>query len=200
MVLNSQYIWIAVAVVAALVVILLIARGVRRSRTVALRDKYGREYDRTVEATGSRTRAEEDLIARVEQASELEIRPLNAADRARYREEWAKIEKRFVDRPTTAVVEADELVRDVLRTRGYPMADFEERAKVISVRHPKLVEHYRAGHEIIDRQEGGAPSTEELRQAMLHYRALFDELVHEGADRVDRERPIAPVAEDRPRV
>ena len=200
MVLNSQYIWIALAVVAALVVILLIARGVRRSRSVALRDKFGREYDRAVEATGSRTRGEEDLIARAEQANELEIRPLVAADRARYREEWAKIEKRFVDRPTTAVVEADELVRDVLRTRGYPMTDFEEHAKLISVRHPKLVEHYRAGHEIIDRREGGAPTTEELRQAMLHYRTLFDELVHEGADRIDRERPISPVAEERPRV
>ena len=197
MVLNTQSIWIAAAVVAALVVILLVARGVRRSRTVALRDKYGREYDRTVEATGSRTLAEEDLLARAQQASELEIRPLTAADRTRYREEWRKIETRFVDRPTTAVVEADELIRDVLRRRGYPLADFEEHAKLISVRHPKLVEHYRAGHDVIDRQEGGAPSTEELRQAMLHYRALFDELVHEGAD---RERAIAPVVEDRPRV
>lgn len=194
---NTQYIWIAAAVVAALVVILLIARGVRRSRSLALRDKYGREYDRTVEATGSRTRAEEDLMARAQQANELDIRPLSAAERTRYRDEWRKIETRFVDRPTTAVVEADELIRDVLRHRGYPMADFEEHAKLISVRHPKLVEHYRAGHEIIDRREGGAPSTEELRQAMLHYRALFDELVHEGAD---RDRPIAPVVEDRPRV
>jgi len=197
MVFDSSYIWIAAAVVAALIVILLIARGVRRSRTVALRDKYGREYDRAVEATGSRTLAEEDLLARAQQASELEIRPLAAGDRTRYRDEWRKIETRFVDRPTTAVVEADELIRDVLRRRGYPMADFEEHAKLISVRHPKLVEHYRAGHDAIDRREGGAPSTEELRQAMLHYRALFDELVHEGAD---RERPIAAVAEDRPRV
>lgn len=194
---NTQYIWIAAAVVAALVVILLIARGVRRSRSLALRDKYGREYDRTVEATGSRTRAEEDLMARAQQANELDIRPLSAAERTRYRDEWRKIETRFVDRPTTAVVEADELIRDVLRHRGYPMADFEEHAKLISVRHPKLVEHYRAGHEIIDRREGGAPSTEELRQAMLHYRALFDELVHEGAD---RDRPVAPAVEDRPRV
>jgi hypothetical protein len=197
MVFNTQYIWIAAAVVAVLVVILLIARGVRRSRTVALRDKYGREYDRTVEAAGSRSVAEEDLMARAQQASELEIRPVAAADRARYRDEWRKIETRFIDRPTTAVVEADELIRYVLRRRGYPMADFEEHAKLISVRHPKLVEHYHAGHEVIDRREGGAPSTEELRQAMLHYRALFDELVHEGAD---RERPIAPVVEDRPQV
>ena len=199
MVLNSQYIWIAVAVVAALVVILLIARGVRRSRTVELRDKYGREYDRTVEAVGSRSRAEEDLIARAEEAKALEIRALSTNDRARYREEWRKIEARFLDRPTTAVVEADELVRDVLRTRGYPMADFEEHAKLISVRHPKLVEHYRAGHGMIDRQEGGAPSTEELRQALLHYRTLFDELVHEGAA-TDRERPLTPAVEDRPRA
>jgi len=197
MVLSSQYIWIAAAVVAALFVILLVARGVRRSRTVALRDKYGSEYDRAIEATGSRTRAEEDLLARAQYASELDIQPLTGADRARYRMEWKKIETRFVDRPTTAVVEADELIRDVLRTRGYPMADFEEHAKLISVRHPRLVEHYRAGHDIIDRREGGAPSTEELRQAMLHYRALFDEVVHEGAD---RERPVAPVVEDRPRV
>lgn len=203
---NPQWIWIAAAVVAVLLIVALIAAGARRSRRAALREHFGSEYDRTVEAAGSRSRAEDELVARAEEVKTFDIRPLNAAERERYREEWKLIEARFVDRPTTAVVEADELVADVMRTRGYPMADFEKHAALLSVKHPRVVEHYRAGHEIIDRHGAGSASTEDLRQAVLHYRALFEELVNDGAG-ADVERPIRTVRdremvrdEDRPRT
>lgn len=187
---NPQWIWIAAAAVAVLLIIGLIAGAIRRSRSAALRDHFGHEYQRTVETAGSRSRAEDELVARAEEAKSFDIRPLSASERDRYRDEWRRIEARFVERPTTAVVEADELIADVMRTRGYPIADFEKHAALLSVKHPRVVEHYRAGHEVIDRHGRGAASTEELRQAVLHYRALFEELVNDGGD---VERPIATV-------
>lgn len=194
---NPQWIWIAVAAVAALLIIGLIAVGARRNRSAALKDHFGREYDRTVESAGSRTAAESELVARAEEANSFDIRPLTAAERDRYREDWRRIEARFVERPTTAVVEADELVTEVMRTRGYPMADFDKHAALLSVKHPRVVEHFRAGHEIIARPSAGTASTEQLRQAVLHYRALFEELVNDGTS--DVERPIATVREEEAR-
>ena len=190
---NPQWIWIAVAAAAALIIIGLIAVGARRNRSAALRDHFGNEYDRTVKSVGSRTRAENELVARAEEAKSFDIRPLTAAERDRYRDDWRRVEARFVERPTTAVVEADELVTEVMRTRGYPMADFDKHAALLSVKHPRVIEHYRAGHEIIARPGRPAESTEELRQAVLHYRALFEELVNDG--NADVERPIETVAE-----
>src|SRR5437763_7692702 len=191
---NPQSIWIAAAVVAVLLIAGLMAAGVRRSRRAALRDHFGREYDRTVEAAGSRSRAEDELVARAEEAKSFDIRPLTASERDRYRDEWRGVEARFIERPTTAVVEADELIADVMRTRGYPISDFEKHAALLSVKHPRVVEHYRAGHEIITRPLRPGESTEELRQAVLHYRALFEELVADGSG--DVERPIETVAEN----
>ena len=183
---NIQMIWIAVAVVAALVIILAIAAGARRARTTELREHFGNEYERTVAKAGSRTAAEDLLVSRAEEVKTFDIRPLTAAERDRYTADWARMEQRFVDRPTTAVIEADELVTDVMRTRGYPMADFEKYTEHLSVKHPRVVEHYRAGHALIEKRG----STEDLRQAMLHYRALFEELVNDGVD-VQREVPVA---------
>jgi hypothetical protein len=187
---TPQMIWIAAAVVAGLVIIFAIAAGVRRSRSAQLRDHFGTEYDHTVQRAGSRTAAEQELVARAEEVKSFDIRPLSAGERERYREEWRAIEQRFVDRPTTAVVEADELVADVMRARGYPMADFEKHAAHVSVKHPRVVEHYRAGHAVIDEHARGKASTEDLRQAMLHYRSLFEELANDGAD-VERGVPVA---------
>jgi hypothetical protein len=183
-------IWIAAAVVAGLVIIFAIAAGVRRSRSAQLRDHFGTEYDHTVQRAGSRTAAEQELVARAEEVKSFEIRPLSAAERDRRREEWRAIEQRFVDRPTTAVVEADELVADVMRARGYPMADFEKHAAHLSVKHPRVIDHYRAGHAVIDEHARGKASTEDLRQAMLHYRALFEDLANDGVD-VQRDVPVA---------
>jgi hypothetical protein len=183
---NPQVIWIAAAAVAAVVIIVAIWAGARRARTAQLRDHFGDEYDRTLRNAGSRAAGEEQLVSRAEEVKTFDIRPLTAAERNRYTGEWTRVEQRFVERPTTALVEADELITDVMRTRGYPMADFETHAAHLSVKHPRVIEHYRAGHALIDSRG----STEDLRQAMLHYRSLFDELVNEGVD-VQREVPVA---------
>lgn len=173
---DPMWIWIALGAVALLVVVALIARGARRARTESLRNAYGREYDHTVQEAGSRKRAERELLARKEEVGRYEIRPLTSAERDRYRADWQKVEQHFIERPTMAVVEADELVAEIMRVQGYPMGDFEKHAAHLSVNHPRIVEHYRAGHRVISGAPGGA-STEDLRQAMLHYRALFDELL-----------------------
>lgn len=173
---DPLWIWIAVGVVGLLIVVGLISRGARRARSESLRGKFGNEYDHAVHEHGSRKKAERDLIERAEQVKKYNIVPLQASDRDRFRADWRKVEQHFIERPTTAVVEADELVADIMRTRGYPMGDFDRHAADLSVTHPTVTEHYRAGHRVI----GGAPgsaSTEDLRQAMLHYRALFDELI-----------------------
>lgn len=188
-----QWAWIALVAVAVLVVIALIAAGVRRSRTARLREHFGSEYDHAVRTAGSRSAAEEALLARAEEVKQFDIRPLTAVESDRYRGEWKKIEARFVERPATAVVEADELVCDVMRVRGYPMADFEKHAEHLSVKHPRVVEHYRAGHSALDAHEHGSTSTEDLRQAMLHYRALFEELV--GSGRTDVAQPVTTTRE-----
>jgi len=173
---DPMWIWIAVGVVALLIVVGLVARGARRSRSESLREKFGNEYDHAVSTHGNRKRAEQDLIERAEQVKKYNIVPLQAADRDRFRRDWQKVEQHFIERPTTAVVEADELIADIMRTRGYPMGDFERHAADLSVTHPRIVDHYRAGHKVISVAPGNA-STEDLRQAMLHYRALFDELI-----------------------
>jgi hypothetical protein len=183
---NPQYIWIAVSAVGALVVIGLIAASVRRSQSQRLQNHFGAEYDRMVTATGDRAAAERELKNRTEEVKSLEIQPLTAAQRSEYRADWKRIEGHFVDRPTTALIEADELIGDVMRTRGYPMADFERHAAHLSVEHPGVVEHYRAGHAVIDAHARGTASTEDLRQAMLHYGSLFQELVGTGGTDVAR--------------
>lgn len=183
MVIDPIWIWIAAGAVAVLIVVALITRGVRRSRTAALRERYGKEYEHVVQTRGSRARAERDLIARAEEAKSFQIRPLTTEEHRRFRAEWERLEGRFLERPTTTVVEADELVDNIMRTRGYPMGDFEKHAAYLSVDHPRVVEHYRAGHAAIDANRDGKSATEELRQAMLHYRALIDELL--GRERTD---------------
>ena len=173
---DPLWIWVGLGLVALLIVVGLVARGARRARTESLRDKFGNEYDHAVESLGSRKLAERDLIERTEQVKKYDIVPLQANDRERFRRDWQKVEQHFLERPTTAVVEADELVADIMRARGYPMGDFDRHAADLSVTNPRIVDHYRSGHRVI----GGAPgsaSTEDLRQAMLHYRALFDELI-----------------------
>ena len=173
---DPLWIWVALAAVALLIVAALVARGARRSRTESLRDKFGNEYDHAIEEHGSRKRAEQDLVERAEQVKKYNIVPLTASDRERFRRDWQKVEQHFLERPTTAVVEADELIADTMRTRGYPMGDFDRHAIDLSVTHPRVLEHYRAGHKVITGAPGSA-TTEDLRQAMLHYRALFDELI-----------------------
>ena len=152
----------------------------RKRRTEKLRTQFGgSEYDRAVKEGGSRRHAEAGLKERTERVASLNIRPLAAGDRARFVESWRRVEARFVDGPGGAVTEADQLLRDVMSTRGYPVSDFEQRAADISVDHPQVLENYRTAHEIAVRQTQGQANTEDLRQAMIHYRTLFEELVGE---------------------
>lgn len=174
--------WIAVAIIVAVVVIALAAYfWVRSRRSANLRDRFGPEYDHAVEETGDRGKAESELREREKRVDKLDIRPLDADARRRFSDRWAEVQARFVDDPAGAVGRADALVGEVMSAMGYPVADFDERAADISVDHPHVVEQYRAGHAIAVRHSHGQASTEDMRQAMIHYRALFDELVNEGA-------------------
>lgn len=174
----SQTGWIVVAVV--VIVAVLILAGVlasRRRRSAHLKDRFGREYDRTVDAKGSRAKAEADLEAREDRVEKLDIRPLEPGERREFLERWTDVQARFVDDPARAVAFADALLGDAMKARGYPVSDFEQRAGDISVDHPVVVEHYHKAHDIAVRHGRGEATTEDLRQAMIHYRALFDNLV-----------------------
>ena len=173
-----------IVLIAALVVVLAAAIAAfllqRKRRTKRLRAQFGSpEYARAVEQGGSRRKAEAGLEERADRVEAFHVRPLSAGDRARFSESWRGLQARFVDGPAGAVSEADRLLGDVMSTRGYPVADFEQRAADISVDHPLVLENYRAAHEIALRQMAGKATTEELRQAMVHYRTLFEELVSE---------------------
>ena len=152
----------------------------RKRRTGKLRTQFGgAEYDRAVKEDGSRRHAEAGLKERTQRVESLNIRPLASGDRARFVELWRSVQARFVDGPGGAVTEADQLLRDVMSTRGYPVTDFEQQAADISVDHPLVMENYRLAHAIAVRQTQGQANTEDLRQAMIHYRTLFEELVGE---------------------
>jgi hypothetical protein len=173
---------LAVIIALAVIVVVGIAAWlfVRKRRTERLRTQFGgTEYDRAVEEGGSRRHAEAGLNERTERVESLNIRPLAPGDRARFVESWRRIQARFVDGPGGAVTEADQLLGDVMSRRGYPVSDFDQRAADISVDHPLVLENYRTAHEIAVRQTQGKANTEDLRQAMIHYRTLFEELVGE---------------------
>jgi hypothetical protein len=170
--------WIIVAVVVAVAVLLVAATlWSRRRRSEHLRDRFGPEYDRAVEAKGDRGKAEAELAEREKRVEKLDIRPLEPDERREFIRRWSEVQARFVDDPPRAVAFADALLGDVMKARGYPVSDFDQRAGDISVDHPVVVEHYHKAHDIAMRHERGDASTEDLRQAMIHYRALFDNLV-----------------------
>lgn len=149
----------------------------RKQRSRQLRGQFGPEYDRTVQQYQDPQAAERALEYRRERVEHLQIRPLTPQERAHFSEEWHSVQSRFVDDPAGAMAAADTLVTEVMQARGYPMGDFETRAADVSVDHPQVVEHYRAAHTIAERGRGGQANTEELRQAMVHYRALFADLL-----------------------
>jgi hypothetical protein len=152
----------------------------RKRRTERLRTQFGSaEYARAVKEGGSQRQAEAVLDERADRVENLHIRELAQDDRARFVDSWAKVQARFVDSPGGAVTDADQLLGDVMSTRGYPVGDFEQRAADISVDHPLVLENYRAAHKSALLQTQGKASTEDLRQAMIHYRTLFEELVRE---------------------
>ena len=173
-----------IALIIAVVAVLLAAVAAflmyRKRRTDRLRAQFGgAEYARAVEKGGDRRHAEAGLEKRTQRVEAFHVRPLTAGDRARFVESWRGVQARFVDGPAGAVTEADLLLGDVMSTRGYPVSNFEQRAADISVDHPLVLENYRTAHEIAQRQTRGQANTEDLRQAMVHYRTLFEELVSE---------------------
>ena len=176
----------ATMIVAA--VILLVIGGLlgvlfaRRQRTKRLQDKFGSEYERTLNETGDQRQAENELEARLEHVKSLEIRPLSADEIDRFTGEWQSTQTEFVDEPLVSIQKADRLIREVMKARGYPVEDFEQRAADISVDYPDLVVDYRGLHLIAVKDDEDEVSTEEMRQAMIHGRALFEDLVKKEAD------------------
>jgi hypothetical protein len=171
--------FIAVVVVIVLIVVAVVALYARkRTKTTAgLRAGFGPEYDKAVLTHGSERKAEAKLADRETRVESLKIRELSATERERFIVDWQAVQSRFVDHPKGAVTEADELVTALLRARGYPLADFDQRAADVSVNHPRLVEYYRSAHGVAVRLGKDQASTEDLRTAMIQYRSLFDELV-----------------------
>ncbi|MEU2615245.1 hypothetical protein ABZ570_27245 [Micromonospora sp. NPDC007271] len=176
-----------VTVIVVLILAALAGVAVVANRRRALRQRFGPEYDRLVAERDSRAEAERELRERERRHAELRLTPLSAESRARYATAWEELQVRFVDSPAEAVRDADELVTRLIAERGYPTGDFSEQTAHLSVEHARTLSHYRDAHEIRLRTERGEASTEELRQALVHYRALFADLL--GADPVGHRPP-----------
>ncbi len=181
-------------ILAAIVVVLgaVFVAVLQRRRTARLRSRFGPEYELTLVESGDRRTAEARLEQRTVRVAKLHPRALSSEERSRFSQTWARVQAHFVDAPAGAVTEADELLGDVMAARGYPIGDFEQRAADISVDHPMVTQNYRAGHEIAVRQVKGQASTEDLRRAMIHYRALFEDLVTDRrGDNAKEKKPVA---------
>jgi hypothetical protein len=178
----DAWVWIVIAVAVVLVIALVVMWASARRRHRHLEGRFGSEYGRTVDNAESRRKAERELREREAEHAELDLRPLSDAARERYETQWSALQQNFVDRPQVAVADADSLVTDVMRDRGYPIDDFDAKSRLVSVDHPDVVENYRRGHSIYIKTIEGKASTEDLRQAVISYRALFEDLVREGAE------------------
>jgi hypothetical protein len=174
------YVIVVVAVVAAILVAAAVALATRRSKR--LRSTFSSEYDRAVEESGGKRRAEQELLEREKQRDRLVIRPLAPAARERYAERWRRTQAEFVDTPEASVRDANALVEEVMTERGYPVSSFEEQAAVVSVDHADVVQGYRSAHEISLAAAAGEATTEDLRRAMRQYRTLFEELLGATTD------------------
>src|SRR5580658_637926 len=174
---STNWIILAGILVAASIAVAAWLASQKKKQSQRLQQRFGPEYDRAMTEFGSRTKAESALMAREKRVEHLDIVPLAPAEAARFTQAWSALQGRFVDNPKEVVVQADQLIRELMLKRGYPMGDFDLRAADISVDHPAVVENYRAAQAIAARDERGEADTEELRKAVVHYRALFDELL-----------------------
>jgi len=172
----ATWLWIVIIVVVVAIVVVAVVAA-RRRRTTALRQRFGAEYDRALEAREGQRAAEADLRGREREHARLDIKPLSEDSRARYSGEWRATQQSFVDQPDEATAAAYDLVNRVMAERGYPMRDFDARADLVSVDHPDVVENYRVAHGIHERAQHQQASTEDLREAMIRYRSLFEELL-----------------------
>ena len=179
---NPSYVTIIVVVVVLVIVGAILAPiFARRKRSQRFQNKFGPEYDRSVQTTGNEKKAQAELNERQKHVDALNIRPLSISEREHYQAEWTAIQAKFVDQPGQATVEADHLIQEVMKVRAYPISDFEQRAADISVNYPALVSNYRLAREIALKNEQHSANTDELRQAFIYYRSLFDELLKEEA-------------------
>jgi hypothetical protein len=190
----AGWLLIAIIIVAVLIVAGAVAAMMRTRRTAALRDRFGSEYDRTVESRQGRRAAESELHGREKRREELQIRPLPVPTRDRFAAEWVTVQGNFVDQPVSSLVAADGLVASVMRERGYPVEDFAVQSDLISVDHPQVVENYRHAHTVFLRAQNQSATTEELREAMVRYRSLFDELLHDTDNATPQD--TSPIASD----
>lgn len=172
-----MYVVIALAAVAIMIVALIASRKRTQARRAELQRRFGPEYDRTVQQLGSASRADRELAQRERRLERVQFRDLSVEDRTRFGQAWTSLQAQFVDDPAVAVAGAAELVEEVMRARGFPSKEFEERVADISVMHPDMVQHYRAAHQLAESSRSGRVNTEELRQAVVHYRFLFAELL-----------------------
>ena len=168
---------VIVIVAVAIVVVIAALLIARRRRSDHLKQQFGPEYDRAIKQHGDARHAEPVLLEREKRVEKFSLHPLSPVEREQYANEWAAVQRRFVDDPSMAVIQAEKLVTAVMTTRGYPMGDFEQRAADISVNYPAVVQNYRAAREITLRHAQGQSSTEDLRQSMVYFRSLFDELL-----------------------
>ncbi len=178
---NITNLIIALGVVLVFGVIIGLVYFFRSKRITGLKNKFGTEYDQTVKDMGGKKKARIELVARQKNIDGLDIQSLSASEKARYLTDWAVIQSKFVDQPGQAIGNADRLIMEVLQLRGYPVADFEQRAADLSITYPALVSNYRAARAIAVKNEQDQADTEELRQALIYYRSLFDELVQTEA-------------------
>jgi hypothetical protein len=176
---NTTYLIIAVVLVLVIVGVILGAIFSSRKRSQRFHDKFGPEYDRTVKTMGNQKKAQTEMDDRQKHVDTLNIRPLSIGERDHYLADWTAIQAKFIDQPGQATVEADHLIMEVMQKRAYPVSDFEQRAADISVNYPALVSNYRLAREIAIKNEHHQADTEELRQALIYYRSLFDELLKE---------------------
>jgi len=189
--------WLTIVlIILVLVIVAAVLLAVRASRRKQLQEKFGPEYDRVVADADSRTEAERELRDREKRHAELELKPLSAESKARYSVAWEEVQIQFVDAPETAVSTADELTTRLIAERGYPTGDYDDQLATLSVQHARTLEHYRDAHAISERSKTGEASTEDLRQALVHYRALFADLL--GENPVRSEGATAPL--DEPKV
>ena len=175
--LDPKLIVLAAAVIVIIALFAWLYARNRRSKTAGLRQKFGPEYDRAVLTHGSERKAEAKLADRKERVEKLNLRDLDRVESERFSKQWESVQSRFVDSPKGAVAEADDLVSSVMKARGYPVSDFDQRSADVSVDHPRVVENYRSAHAIALRVGSDQATTEDLRTAMIHYRSLFEELV-----------------------
>jgi hypothetical protein len=172
----STVIWVVIAIV-AVIAIALVAVGARKRNSAMLRDRFGPEYDRAVEKSGDQRAAEADLRAREKQRAQFDVKPLPESTRLQFADEWRDVQENFIDQPAQAATAADILITRVMEARGYPMNDFDVQADLVSVDYPETVENYRFAHAVQERSQTQQASTEDLREALLRYRSLFDELL-----------------------